>query len=73
MVKVIATDDFMKIKGEITLLVFIVMPGVYGFVNFGHGFWWYRGRFCKKAGKKLFSKEIINKKEKTWGWVKNTK
>jgi len=56
---VIATDDFMKIKGEITLLIFKVMPGVYGFVNFGHGSWWYHGRFCKKAGK--------------WGWVKNTK
>jgi hypothetical protein len=46
-------------------------------VNFGHRPWWYRGHFCKKAGKnwkkKLFPKEIIKKKEKTWAWVKNTK
>ena len=33
--------------------------------------------FAKKQEKnwkrKLFSKEIIKKKEKTWGWLKNTK
>jgi hypothetical protein len=29
--------------------------------------------FAKKQEKKLFSKEIIKKKAKTWGWVKNTK
>jgi len=43
----------------------IVKPsdsGVDRFVNFGHGFWWYGGYFCQKAGKyleKLFPKEII--------------
>ena len=31
-------------------------PGVYGFVNFGHRPWWYRGHFCKKAGKNLEEK-----------------
>ena len=36
-------------------------PRVYGFVNFGHRHWWYRGHFCKKAGKKL-EKKIIFKR-----------
>jgi hypothetical protein len=40
-------------------------------VNFGHKPWWYRGHFCKKAGKnlekKLFRKEIIRKKRRNPG------
>ena len=45
-------------------------------MNFGHSPWWYGGHFCQKVGKnpekKLFTKEIIKKKEKKLGWVKNT-
>jgi hypothetical protein len=37
-------------------------------VDFGQRPWWYRGHFCKKAGKilekRLFPKEIILKKRK---------
>jgi len=57
-----------------------IKTGVYGFVNFGHRPWWYRGHFCKKAGKnldkKIISKRnnlILKKKENNWRWVKNTK
>jgi len=48
--------------------------GIYGFLNFGHRPWWYRGHFCKKSVKKIISKRNnLKKRKKTWGWVKNTK
>jgi len=64
-------------KNYYRLQKFIFNAGVNGFVNFGQRPWWCRGHFFKKAAKiwkrKLFLKEIIKKKEITWGWVKNTK
>ena len=52
-------------------------PRVYGFVNFGHRPWWYRGRFLQKSRKNLeknlISKRNNLKKRRTLGWVKNTK
>jgi hypothetical protein len=51
---------------------FSISSGVYGFVNFGHRPWWYRGHFRKKAGKNLEKKIIVKrnnfeKKEKNLG------
>jgi len=45
--------------------------GVYGFVNFGHRPWWYRGNFCKKAGKNLekkivYKRKNLKKRKKPW-------
>ena len=42
-------------------IFFSISSGVYGFVNFGHRFWWYRGHFRKKAIKNL-EKKIITKR-----------
>ncbi len=58
-------------KFQSTKYNLIDLAGVYEFVNFGHKPWWYRGHFCKKAGKnlekKLFRKEIIRKKRRNPG------
>ena len=38
-------------------ICFLGVPRVNGFVNFGHGPWWYRGYFYKKSGKNYFQKK----------------
>ena len=40
-----------------------IFTGVYGFVDFGQRPWWYRGHFCKNAGKKDYSKRNNFKKK----------
>ncbi len=59
-----------KLLIVINYSISLINSGVDRFVNFGHGFWWYGGYFCQKAGKypeKLFPKEIILKKVKKPG------